>query len=137
MNALRWILVVLLLFVGLFILSNVLGTFDNGEDNLAQYAQQQQNNPNKLDGAQLMKNFGCVGCHGNNLEGTINGPELVNLAEYWNRDNLINYLRNPKGFANSDRFEEYKKKYSKVIMPSYESIDVKDLGTIADYLLAK
>jgi hypothetical protein len=34
-----------------------------------------------------------------------------------------------------DRFKDYKAKYPNVIMPSYNNVDVKDLGKIAEYLL--
>jgi hypothetical protein len=64
------------------------------------------------------------------------GPSVKGLKEFWsNRDNLINYLRNPNSFMDADRFKEYKVKYPNGIMPSYGNKDVKDLGKIADYLL--
>jgi len=63
-------------------------------------------------------------------------PSLKGLKEYWSsRDDLINYLRNPNSFMDSDRFKAYEAKYPNGIMPSYDNKDVKDLGKIADYLL--
>ena len=61
--------------------------------------------------------------------------DKVDIKKYWSRDQLINYLRNPNSFMSSERFQDYKAKYSNVIMPSYTNIDVKDLGKIAEYLL--
>jgi hypothetical protein len=63
------------------------------------------------------------------------GPNLYNVKQYWTRDQLINYLRNPSSYMDSDRFQEYKKKYPGIIMPSFGEIDVKELGKIAEYLL--
>ncbi|NWF50155.1 MAG: cytochrome c [Ignavibacteriaceae bacterium] len=90
-----------------------------------------------LTGAELIKQFGCLSCHGQNLEGTKMGPALADLKKHWNRDELINYLRNPNSFMDTERFVEYKKQYTKSIMPGYSNKDVKDLGKIADYLLKK
>ena len=87
-------------------------------------------------GDKLIQSFGCTNCHGADLAGTNMGPSLKGLKEFWSsRDNLINYLRNPNSFMDSDRFKEYKAKYPNGIMPSYGNKDVKDLGKIADYLL--
>jgi len=90
----------------------------------------------ELTGDKLIQSFGCNNCHGSDLAGTNMGPSLKGLKEFWsNRDNLINYLRNPNSYMDSDRFKEYKAKYPNGIMPSYGNKDVKDLGKIADYLL--
>lgn len=84
----------------------------------------------------LIKNNGCTSCHGSDLRGSNLGPSLVNLRENWNsRDELISYLRNPNSFMDKDRFREFKSKYSSVVMPPYNNLDIKDLGKIADYLL--
>jgi mono/diheme cytochrome c family protein len=88
-----------------------------------------------ITGADLIVRVGCINCHGNDLAGTSRGPSLISITKYWSRDKLINYLRNPNAFMNSERFQEYKEKYPNVIMPSYNNIDVKDLGKIAEYLL--
>jgi len=83
----------------------------------------------------LISSLGCVTCHGGDLSGTSNGPSLKNIKQYWSRDNLINYLRNPQANMNGDRFTEYKKRFPNFLMPSFGNIDVKKLGKIADYLL--
>ena len=89
----------------------------------------------EINGALLLKNFGCLNCHGADLEGSSMGPKLTGLSEFWNRDRLINYLRNPNSFMDSDRFKEFKKIFPNMIMPAYGNKDVKDLGKITDYLL--
>ncbi len=67
----------------------------------------------KYTGVQLFVNFGCTKCHGENLSGTVNGPQLANLNEYWNRNTLIAYLRNPGSFMEEERFKEYRQLFPK------------------------
>ncbi len=83
----------------------------------------------------LIASLGCITCHGVDLTGTNNGPSLKNVKQYWSRDNLINYLRNPAANMSGDRFDEYKKKFPNFLMPSFGNVEVKKLGKIADYLL--
>lgn len=84
---------------------------------------------------QLVSSLGCTGCHGSDLSGTRMAPNLHGVKDYWSRDKLINYLRNPSSYMASDRFKNYKAKYPNTLMPSFSNIDVKELGKIADYLL--
>jgi len=87
----------------------------------------------EITGEKLVMTFGCVNCQGTNM-----GPSLKNIKEFWSsRDNLINYLRNPNSFMDSDRFKSFKAKYPNQIMPGFGNKDIKDLGKIADYLLAQ
>jgi cytochrome c2 len=86
---------------------------------------------------ELVSRLGCVNCHGSELTGTDKGPNLNNLSQYWSRDKLINYLRNPSSYMSSSRFREYQEQFPNTIMPSFSNIDVKELGKIADYLLNK
>ncbi|MBI2418589.1 MAG: cytochrome c [Ignavibacteriales bacterium] len=86
-------------------------------------------------GADLTTNFGCNTCHGTDMKGTKIAPTLVGLKQYYDRDKLINYLRNPQSYMDNDRFVAFKKQYKNIVMPSFNNKDVKDLGKIADYLL--
>ena len=63
-------------------------------------------------------------------------PALNMAKEHFDRNELINYLRNPADYSNDPRFAMYKDKYKGIVMPSYANIDVKKLGKIADYLLS-
>ena len=90
-----------------------------------------------LSGEELFSGFGCANCHGSDLKGTKLAPALVNLKEFWGRDNLINYLRNPSSFMENDRFKEYRKNYPGTMMPSFGNKDIKQLGKLADFLLEK
>jgi len=88
-----------------------------------------------LNGEALVKQFNCTTCHGSNLQGTNMAPALVGLTSYYDRDKLINYLRNPNDYLEQDRFKQYKNKFKNIVMPAYGNKDVKELGKIADYLL--
>ena len=78
-----------------------------------------------------------MSCHGNDLKGRQNlGPGLYNAAEHFNRDELINYLRNPSDYSGDPRFDEYANQFKNIMMPSYDNLEVKDLGKIADYILS-
>lgn len=133
-----WVATFLFLFIVLFLIQKATKTNEPGKDfsQMGTSMMQQESNEN-LSGEQLMNNFGCLNCHGANLEGTPMGPALVNLQEFWSRDNLINYLRNPSSFMSQKRFQEYREKYPNMIMPAYGNKDVKDLGKIAEYLLSR
>ncbi|HPN36788.1 MAG TPA: cytochrome c [Melioribacteraceae bacterium] len=132
-NAQKWIMTVLLLFVVLSIITWV--TYDNEPNTADNYSQTENNNSNvDNEGLVLATKIGCANCHGSDLKGSGLAPSLVEVKKYWNRDELINYLRNPSSFGNNERITEYKEKYRSV-MPAYNNIDVKELGKIADYII--
>lgn len=127
-------------FLGLFILLFFLQQLTKQEDT-PKHPMMNDNYPEQsmtkeLSGLDLINSFGCITCHGNDLQGTAKAPTLYGLSSNYSRDKLINYLRNPNSFMDSDRFKEFKQKYRNVIMPAYNNKDVKDLGRIADYLLS-
>ena len=132
-----WVAVFLLLFIVLFLLNRLTKEEEVMKDfSGMNNSEMSEQTGADLTGDKLIETFGCTNCHGVDLAGTNMGPSLKGLKEFWSsRDNLINYLRNPNSFMDSDRFKEYKIKYPNGIMPSYGNKDVKDLGKIADYLL--
>ncbi len=131
-NAQKWVAGFLLLFLILFFLNQLTKKQygDEGAGYMSSSAAVDKT------GEELFLSSGCTNCHGTDMKGTKNGPSLYAAKDYWSRDNLINYLRNPSSFSGDDRFEAYKKQYPEKIMPSYSHIDVKDLGKIADYILS-
>jgi mono/diheme cytochrome c family protein len=90
-----------------------------------------------LTAEQLITNYGCTNCHGSDLAGTNLAPGLINLSQYWGKESLLNYLRNPNDFMNEERFKEYREKYRNQIMPPYGNKNIKDLGKIVNYLLER
>jgi cytochrome c553 len=134
-----WLASFLFLFILLFVLQKMTrGPRDdnkplNNPSSQGEMSNQSQNMAPK----DLVARLGCTGCHGSELEGTKMAPALANLKEYWSKEKLINYLRNPSSFMDSDRFKAYRDKYPGTIMPSFDNINVQDLGKIAEFLLMK
>ena len=132
-----WVAGFLLVFLILFALSQI--TKDESgpahPQNVTANGQQQGSATNEQNAFTLIRNNGCVSCHGSDLRGSNLGPSLMNVKQYWgNREELISYLRNPSSFMDKDRFRAYKEKYPSVVMPPFNYLDIKDLGKIADYL---
>ena len=133
-----WVAAFLAAFILLFILQKATKKEEAPRDLSSQMNNpMSEENATELSGQQLISNFGCTNCHGGDLAGTNIAPALNNLTQFWGKESLLNYLRNPNDFMNQKRFQEYKEKYSGQIMPSYGNKDIKDLGKIVDYLLAQ
>jgi mono/diheme cytochrome c family protein len=132
-NAQKWVAAFLVLFVILFLLQKFTQDDENYEDVDFYGGEEVESSPDDA-ALSLINRMNCVSCHGVDLKGTNLAPSLYKAKEYWSRDNLINYLRNPASYSGDERFEAYKKEYNS-IMPSYSNYDVKDLGKVADYLL--
>ena len=131
-----WVAAFLAAFILLFILQKATKKEEAPRDLSSQMNNQMsEENATELSGQQLISNFGCTNCHGGDLAGTNIAPALRNLSQYWGKEKLLSYLRNPNSFMNEDRLKAYKEKYSGQIMPSYGNKDIKDLGKIVDYLL--
>ena len=133
-----WVAAFVVLFIILFFLGRLTKKEEPMKDFSGMGSQMSEQSTAELTGEKLIESFGCVNCHGVDLAGTSMAPSLKGLNQFWtSRDNLINYLRNPNSFMDSDRFKAYRAKYPNGIMPSYGNKDVKDLGKIADYLLTQ
>ncbi len=138
-NAQKWVSA----FLGLFLILFFLGRLTVKEETSAppisggQIANQQAQVSDDADGPALVKQLGCISCHGGNLQGTNIGPALVNIKEHWTRDAVINYLRNPSSYSGDARFQQYREQFKNIIMPAFNNIDVKQLGKIADYLMTR
>lgn len=136
-----WSAAFLGIFVILFFLQKLAGTEYGSSPSMGMGGGTPQNQSNETKassdagGEELVKQFNCNSCHGSALQGTKMAPALVGLKTYYNRDKLINYLRNPNAYLEEDRFKEYKGKFKNIVMPAYGNKDVKELGKIADYLL--
>ncbi len=130
-----WVAAFFVLFILLFLLARVSKNIDQTSSTVTNPIPQADLTSGDLNASELLTKLGCITCHGPDLKGTQMGPALSELSNFWSRDKLINYLRNPSSFMDSDRFKAYKKEYPNVLMPSFGNIDVKDLGKIAEYLL--
>ena len=135
-----WVAAFLVVFILLFMLQKLTQEEEQPRDFSGQMNNQmmeENKTGSDLTAEQLISNFGCTNCHGGDLQGTQMAPALTNLSQYWGKESLLNYLRNPNDFMNEKRFIEYKEKYPNQIMPPYGNKDIKDLGKIVDFLLAR
>lgn len=131
-----WVASFLTLFILLFLLSQLTKEEEKGNTTTVESPVPQTSMSSEvLTAKELINKLGCVTCHGAELQGTKMGPRLKDITGYWGRDKLINYLRNPSSFEDTERFRKFKEQYPGMIMPSFNHIEVKDLGKIADYLL--
>jgi Cytochrome c len=135
-----WVAAFLVVFILLFMLQKLTQEEEAPRDlssSMNSQMMEENNTGSDLTAEQLISNFGCTNCHGGNLQGTQMAPALTNLSQFWGKESLLNYLRNPNDFMNQERFIEYKEKYPNQIMPPYGNKNIKDLGKIVDYLLTK
>ena len=135
-----WVAAFLVVFILLFMLQKLTQEEETTRDfssAMNNQMMEESTTGSDLSAEELISNFGCTNCHGGNLQGTQMAPALTNLSQYWGKESLLNYLRNPNDFMNQERFIEYKEKYPNQIMPPYGNKDIKDLGKIVDYLLSK
>jgi Cytochrome c len=130
-----WLASFLVLFLLLFLLEQITNKQSNNNNQISNPVPQANLSSQEMTPDELIGKLGCTSCHGTDLNGTKMGPDLHNLGQYWSKEGLVNFLRNPSANLNSNRLNEYKNKYPDVLMPSFENIDVKDLGKIAEYLL--
>ncbi len=129
-----WVAAFLVLFVALFFLERLTNSNSESGQQQVNPMPQSEMSSQELSGADLVSRLGCSGCHGADLSGSRMGPNLHKVSQYWTRDKLINYLRNPSSYMDSERFQAYKMEYPGM-MPSFNNIGIKDLGKVADYLL--
>ena len=134
-----WLAAFLFLFIFLFLLGRVTRTPREDKKSVTNTTPQGEmsNQSQDLDANGLMVRLGCTGCHGNDLNGTQMAPSLKNIKSFWSKDKLTNYLRNPESFMDSDRFKAYRDKYPGSVMPSFDNINVQELGKIAEYLISQ
>ena len=135
-----WVAAFLVVFILLFMLQKLTQEEEPTRDlssSMNSQMMEESTTGSDLSAEQLISNFGCTNCHGDDLAGTDLAPALKNLSQYWGKESLLNYLRNPNDFMNKERFIEYKEKYPNQIMPPYGNKDIKDLGKIVDFLLAR
>lgn len=130
-NAQKWVAGFLVLFLLFFFLEQI----TKEDDSYDEIGYMSSAEAMDKTAPELMAVNGCLNCHGSDLSGTKLGPSLFTAKEYWSRDDLINYLRNPSSFGSNDRITEYKKEFGQTMMPSYSNLDVKELGKITDYIL--
>ncbi len=79
--------------------------------------------------------LGCAKCHGPEGEGQRSGPPLDTLAERWQQDTLVEYLKYPKAFVESNPRLSYMVEQYPIAMLGYPDLAEEDLQKLAAFLL--
>ncbi len=131
-----WIASFIFLFIALFVLNRLTKEDVEKEKNPVENPVPQTDmSSGEITAEELVRKLGCISCHGADLSGTRMGPDLSSVRNFWSRDQLINYLRNPNSYMDTERMQQYKKNFPGTMMPPFNHVDVKDLGKVADYIL--
>ena len=83
----------------------------------------------------LYIDLGCATCHGDNREGQRSGPPLIKIGDHWDEDELLEYLRNPKAFVETNPRLSYLDEQYPIAMPAYAETSEEDLRKLADFML--
>jgi cytochrome c2 len=83
----------------------------------------------------LYVDLGCAKCHGDNREGQRSGPPLVKIIDHWDEEGLLEYLKSPKTFIQSNPRLSYLDEQYPIAMPAYGATDEKDLRKLAEFIL--
>ena len=78
---------------------------------------------------------GCAKCHGPQGEGQRSGPPLDTLSERWQQAELIEYLKRPKAFVESNPRLSYMVEQYPIGMLGYPNLSEEDLEKLAVFLL--
>ncbi|PIQ08317.1 MAG: hypothetical protein COW71_12445 [Ignavibacteriales bacterium CG18_big_fil_WC_8_21_14_2_50_31_20] len=133
-NAQKWVTVFLILFVLLLALSKL--TNKDEKSSAANYSEENVN-PNEtvqINAEKLISQNKCLTCHGRDLGGSGMGPSLTNLSDNWEKDALINYLKDPSSFLNIARMAVLREKYGSD-MPAVKNLSNDEISAIAEFLL--
>jgi cytochrome c553 len=87
-------------------------------------------------GKELFSAKNCVMCHGDNGEGKASAPALRMLKQYYTKDQLIEYLKDPNAYADkTPRLAERRGMFPRM-MPSFRSTEPAELEQLAEYVLS-
>ena len=93
--------------------------------------------PHTLTAQELYLHVRCDQCHGRGGEGGFMAPPLRGIAEHWDRESLIEYLKDPRPvIERTPRLQQMKRRYS-MEMRSFRELDEELRGRLADWLLAR
>ena len=83
----------------------------------------------------LYIDLGCAKCHGDNREGQRSGPPLIKIGDHWNEGELLEYLKSPKTFVETNPRLSYLDEQYPIAMPAYADTSEEDLRKLADFML--
>ena len=83
----------------------------------------------------LYVDLGCAKCHGDNREGQRSGPALVKIADHWDESELLESLKSPKAFVETNPRLSYLDEQYPIAMPAYATTSDEDLRKLAEFIL--
>jgi len=83
----------------------------------------------------LYVNLGCAKCHGDERQGQRSGPPLIKIGDHWDEDDLLDYLKSPRTFVESNPRLSYLDEQYPIAMPGYATTSEQDLRKLAEYIL--
>ena len=83
----------------------------------------------------LYVDLGCAKCHGNDRQGQRSGPPLIKIADHWDEGELLEYLKSPKTFVESNPRLSYLDEQYPIAMPAYATTSEADLQKLAEFIL--
>ena len=83
----------------------------------------------------LYVDLGCVKCHGENRQGQRSGPPLIKIIDHWDEASLLEYLKDPKTFVQSNPRLSYLDEQYPIAMPAYGTTDEEQLRKLAEFIL--
>ncbi len=93
-----------------------------------------QPDPFDSPGYQVYKDSGCIRCHGIDLKGGDRGPTLLYLSDYWEQEELVEFLKNPSRYKEDvPRLDQLSQQYREA-MPSVV-ISEEDRKKLSEFLL--
>lgn len=78
----------------------------------------------------------CAGCHGAERQGGKSAPPLVKVYRHWRADDLVAYLKNPRGYPKDRRLEKLAKSYPQE-MAGLPAASDERLADLAAFLLSR
>lgn len=83
----------------------------------------------------LYVDLGCAKCHGGDRKGLRSGPPLENLAERWQEDELVAYMRDPASFVESNPRLSYLDEQYPIAMPAYPNTPETELRAVVQLIM--
>ena len=83
----------------------------------------------------LYIDLGCAKCHGADRQGQRSGPPLIKISDHWDEGQLLEYLKSPRTFVESNPRLSYLDEQYPIAMPAYATTNEADLQKLAEFIL--
>jgi mono/diheme cytochrome c family protein len=88
-------------------------------------------------GAALFRRSRCIDCHGDQGQGSANGPALEKIGSKWSVELLTEFIGDPEKFRMSDaRLDEISVRHNSRMTP-FDTLPTSDRRALATYLISE